>query len=89
MEQGQWSLGGKWHTHFKKALKQYCEIQPYDHNSHTITSIFRLSLHPWLFRCARSTPHPTAGRTGLAIVKVDQPEASPQDSVGWLLIGQL
>ena len=81
--------GGKWHTHFKKALQQYSEIQPYDHNNHTITSIFRLSLQPWLSRCARGTPHPTAGRTDLAIVKIDQPEASPQNSVGWLVIGQL
>ena len=29
-------------------------------------------------RCARGTTHPTAGRTGLATVKTDQSEASPQ-----------
>ena len=29
-------------------------------------------------RCARGITHPTAGRTGLATVKTDQSEASPQ-----------
>ena len=38
-------------------------------------------------RCARRTPHRTAGRTGLAIVKIDQSEASPKNFAGWLLIG--
>ena len=32
-----------------------------------------------MFRYARGTPHPTAGRTGLAIVKIDQSEAIPQN----------
>ena len=35
-------------------------------------------LQSWVSRCARGTPHPTAGRTGLATVKTDQSEASPQ-----------
>ena len=48
----------------------------------------RLSLQPRVSRCARGTPHRTAGRTGLAIVKIDQSEASPKNFAGWLLIEQ-
>ena len=44
--------------------------------AHFHTKIPRLSLQPWVSRCAGGTPHPIGGCMGLGIVKINQSEAS-------------